>query len=66
MGIGIYIKPNSCTVSGTSKLFNSSKMYYYCVDRIKPTVNITKVEPGVFKKTGKEYGKITVEDETGN
>ena len=44
MGIGIYIKPNSCTVSGTSKLFNSSKMYYYCVDRIKPTVNITKVE----------------------
>ena len=28
MGIGIYIKPNSCTVSGTSKLFNSSKMYY--------------------------------------
>lgn len=44
----------------------TDKINTFKVKPAKFAAIITKVETGVFKKTGKEYGKVTVEDETGN
>ena len=42
----------------------TDKINTFKVKPAKFAVNVTKVETGVFKKTGKEYGKVTIEDET--
>ncbi len=61
-GVGLYIKSGACTISGTDTLKNSSKLEHYNVDRIKPKVNVTKVETDNINNTyANKDSTITIE-----
>ena len=54
---------NFCNI--TVQELNTDKINSFTSKPAKFAAYITKIETGVFKKTGKEYGKLTFEDESG-